>query len=392
MEYLLIFVLLLAAVLKFDIYDGDALEKHRCFCFLAFMLFVLSAFRYRVGADTAAYMYEFDRLTPYKLDLGNLTEDVNRMPGWKLLVTFCKSISDNYFVYQIVHAFIVNFSILYFIRKYSKAIFVSMLLYFLLIYNVYNFDAMRESIAVSIFVWGLHFYFQKKWTKYYCVAFLSILFHISAIFVLLLPVLSVVKINKAILISFCALIIILIALFPFVNTFFLELSNIEQLGIIGDKAENYLSKDQYQANATPLSLLKASIYSVGIPLLLIVYYYRKSKNYSLIPFLMVFIILTILNIGAPIFYRFQNYIYIIYIIVISNVCYLLLREKKPVVVKQILVLFVICTFSYFPIKRMWIPSPVNSMVRVYSNYYPYQSIFSGKKDQKRESIYNSPDY
>ncbi|MFK2015199.1 EpsG family protein [Bacteroides fragilis] len=92
-----------------------------------------------------------------------------------------------FFWLQLLQAFIVNSIVLSFIRKYTKYKYTALLLYVLTVYLHYNIEIMREAIAISFFLLSIKYYINKKWLKYYIVILGCILFHYSALFLLLLP-------------------------------------------------------------------------------------------------------------------------------------------------------------------------------------------------------------
>ncbi len=389
MEYFCILLFLLIGVFRYDFYNHCYYRKVY-FYFISILLFSLSAFSYRIGVnDVIAYMSEYDLSQPLThTHFAELFGNFNRRPAWNILIALCKDVCNDYVVYKIIHAFFVNFTIIYFLRCYSSKIFIALLLYFLTFYSIFNFDIMRESLAACCFIWALHYYRQNKWLKYYLWTILATQFHISALFLFFIPILKLIPVTKRLLIVSIFLILFCLCVYPYVNNFFMALGALEQMGSFGDKAVGYLSREEYKGVVTLGSIFK-SLSLNAIPPFIIMWYYIKEKRieeYWLIPLVIIFVIISILNISTPIFYRFLNYFWIIYVLLITDACDNLLHVNMRVLQRQLVVITLIFLTIYRPIKVKFLPSPENPNVPIYTYYYPYYSVFSKYTDRKREAI------
>ena len=81
------------------------------------------------------------------------------------------------------------------IKTYSKHPFSVILIYYCsFTFIEFNFELMRETIAVAIFLmYGIKYYLSKKWIKYYLIVLLAYSFHPSAMMMFLLPLIRNLK-------------------------------------------------------------------------------------------------------------------------------------------------------------------------------------------------------
>lgn len=394
MIYICIVVSLIFCIVKYDIYSSSQ-YKNTVFKVVFFVLWFLAAFRYRIGNDTADYMYEYTHsLAISDCSWEDILGNINRRPGWNILIGVCKQIGSDYVIFQLFHSTFINYSIYHFIKRYSKMIYVSAFIYFVLFYVNLCFDAMREALAVAVFLWSINSFTKNKWVKYYFIACIASLFHISSIIIFILPLVKILKPTKTLLICSFVIFCVLLSLYPFINEYLLYLQIWGNVGDFGSKATNYLSNENYQFSGTILSIIKALISGVLVSLFFVYYYcMRRNDSYDwIIQINLVYILLNILNVGAPLFYRFQSYLCIIYVILISNCCYYLLYEKKLcLLTRQFSIFVVLICISYYPIKRYFMPFPPKPEILNYRLYSPYSTVFFKDVDMVRESMRDHPE-
>ncbi len=394
MIYIGIIILIVYGIVKYDIYSSNKYRK-TFFKLIFLVLWFLAAFRYRIGNDTADYMYEYMHslaISDYSWD--NIFGNINRRPGWNILIGICKQIGNDYVIFQLFHSTFVNYTIYCLIKKYSPKIYISTFVYFILFYTNLCFDAMREALAVAVFLWSINSFIRNKWIQYYLIAYIASLFHISSVIVFILPLVKLLRPTKVVLICIFVCCCILLTTYQFINEYLLQLQIWGEVGDFGSKATGYLSNENYQFNGTLISVIKAAITGVLIPFSFVYYYYTKKEDCSnwLIQINIIYILLNILNVGAPLFYRFQSYICIIYVILISKCCFYLLAEKKlHLLTRQFAIFVILICISYYPIKRYFMPFPLKPEIMNYRLYSPYKTVFSKEIDITRESMRDHPD-
>ena len=93
-----------------------------------------------------------------------------------------------------------------------------------------------------------------------------------------------------------------------------------------------------------------------------------------------------LNTGIPFFYRFNNYILLVYLLMLTNSIYAIISHCYFVKFRGVLLLFLICIFIYLPINSYFTPTSFRG-VPEYRKYYPYYTIFTKEKDLLRERAF-----
>ena len=116
MIYILVFILLLIPVVKYDLMAKSGGEGG-WFFFNLVVLILLAGLRYRVGGDTLMYMSMYaewpaiDELKYFDF------EDALYNPLWYVYTSIAKSLSDEFWVLQIIQSVIVNCIFFHFFRK-----------------------------------------------------------------------------------------------------------------------------------------------------------------------------------------------------------------------------------------------------------------------------------
>ncbi|WP_175463518.1 EpsG family protein [Draconibacterium orientale] len=347
---------------------------------IVFMVLVsLSGFRYRIGGDSYFYikMYEYLPTLP---ELSSIELGVSKLqPLWLLLNAISRTISPDFFVFQLLHALIVNSIIFYFFRKYTKYVFTAVLLYFIGFYGYFNFEILRESLAICVFLLSLEFFVKKKWLRYYVLVFVAFGFHYSAILLFILPLLKRIPIN-----FFSILIIIVIG--AFLNTFFLSFIN----SLSGNNGF-FMSLENYgDYNYTIWGLVGIIVLYVLYPFIVM----NASTNFlniknSLYPFLRFFILIGAFCSLFYIFFRFRNYFTPIFFVFLTEVVHSIFRNKKIKEFRKIISFLILFFFAFMHSYKYF--SDTSEKVdssRWYSLWYPYNSIFDKDTDPTRERLFN----
>jgi hypothetical protein len=376
MIYLLIFIYLL--ILSFA-YEIGNLKKGKNFnkFFLFLILVGLAGFRYRVGGDTYFYMLYYDYLPNlsqiFSIDLG-ITKF---QPLWLLLNAFSRSISPEFYVFQILHATIINSIIFYFFNKNTRYFFTAILMYYLGFYGYFNFEILRESLAICIFLLSINYFVERKWAKYYLLSVVAFGFHFSAIILFVLPFL------KRIPITFPAITIIVI-LGILLNSIFLNFIN--SLSISNGLL---LSLDAYREYKYTLwGLLSIVLLWIIYPIIILKISTNLNIKNNLHTFLQFYILIGSFSLLFFIFFRFRNYFIPFLFLFLAEILHKLFRLKsfKDFRIPVLLIVFsfftFIHTYSYFTDTSDLVPKS-----KWYSRWYPYNSIFDKRTDQTRERLF-----
>lgn len=346
----------------------------------AFVLFLLAGLSYEIGSDTVPYMMEYESAS--KLSSLQLSDFyvLNRQPGWILLESFFKTFFEDFFAFKFFQAFVVNFSVLFFLRRNSHHIATCLLLYYVSIYFPLNFEVMRESFAISIFLLSFDSLKDKKYIKYYISCVLALMFHISAVILLILPVLGLINIKKQYISKAFPVFLIFILISPAIS-FDSSIVNLIMSEKIAENADNYLGN----ASAS-LSLVYIVVFCFR--------YFIISRNISKIDvgniILVLFLLSQFLGIftrSLPILYRFGRYIGLVETICLSGALVSMLKNIKVYfsmkntkvyisnIIRFLLMCLVLFILSYSSIKGYFLENP-NTGEKQIEYYYPYKSVLS----------------
>lgn len=199
----------------------------------AIPLIVISAFKYyRVGTDSASYVYFFNEVDTFKAFI-NIVDEQGEAGFWYLnyLGHF---FTDNYFIIFLFTALIVTACYFYSIKSFNLK---TLSLFTLLFIGPYYFqlNGNRQAIAIAIFSISIFFIIRKQPIRYVLSILIGFLFHKSII--ICLPLYFIfrndVKPKKIIFILFLFLIFIV-----FFQSFISLASSIdERYSSYGDQQE-----------------------------------------------------------------------------------------------------------------------------------------------------------
>ena len=376
MIYFVILFLLLFFTLIYDFLKVKSGKKMMYYIALI-ILICLSGFRYRVGGDTLMYMLLHPEL-PSLSEIGSF-QSMNEkfQPLWIFFVAVSKSITEEFYMIQLLHALIVNVLIFSFIKSNTKYVFTAILLYYIGYYGYFNFEILRESIAIAIFLYSIKFIKNKKWVAYYTISLLALFFHFSAIVLFVIPLLLKLRFNLS-----RAFVIFIVGIIFGV----IFISVIDSLNIGGGL--NKSIKEYLDYKPTIYGLISILVLYILYPWMIykISFSYLKI-NSNFYSFLNVYIIIGASTSFFFIFYRFLNYLTPILFLFLAEIIHGVYRKGKlkQVGLTNAVILFlfvtVVHTSRYFTDTSQYVESS-----RWYSFWYPYYSIFNKQMDETREKL------
>lgn len=386
MFYIIIAIALLFLSIKYKdkTKTGNASYSQRLYWFLFFVLFIIPAIRYRVGGDTLEYMDEYYLFPSLKeLTLSSFSE-FRYQPLWILFVALLKSVSQEFVFLQIVHAFIINFVLFKVFAKYCNNVYLAVFLYYINSYFLFNFEVIREALAICVFLLGLEYCRNGKWLKYITISIICFLIHDSAIVFFLVPILYGRKIsfnNIWLLVVFSVACILISSYIIEIMSFFAFISETFIL-----RANEYMvSLDSFNSN----SIIYRLIISVLFPF--VVYYICTIKKGIKTPvddFALFYFVIGIISSCIPPLYRFGNYQFVFSIIYLAC-CY---NEYKLHYTKSILLTYLLCGcilfIGYFKIYSYFFKDTayIESNTRGYVLFYPYHTVFDPIEEYSRENF------
>lgn len=370
---LLLFFLLPVYACDYKLWNyGDSYERgnvyQRYYIFLLFLVIALFGLRNYVGGDTIGYM-EMWRNIPLVSELPDFDfMKAKYQPLWYIFNSVCKSVTKEFWLFQIVHATVVNSIVFYTISRYSQYRFTAIFLYAVTTMLYFNCEILRESLSLSFGLLGMAYYKDKKWGKFYAFVLVAFAFHKSAIILLFLPLLYK---YATLSINFRTLPILILAGFIF-STFLLDKIVMHLFPFLMGSFENY---SQWK-NATMLGNVHAVV-NVGLDACLLKCYEEKrgSKLEDVYICSKFFLMTKIIGLFMPIFSgRFANYFSIFNLILLGDFLWNHYGAKK------ILVLALYGNMVFGVVKNQtkdvsdWVSSTSHGYY-FYQIYIPYYSIF-----------------
>ena len=180
-----------------------------------------------------------------------LTKSMYAIVGWEkgfiLLSIFLKSITFTYFTWQFLLVFIDFIILIRFIHNYlyNNVIF-GMVLFFIYGGIVLEFNLLRNSKAIMLFLLSIPYLEKRKFFPYFTINLIGIFFHVSAIiYIPLYFVLNKDFNRKIILFMFFLGSILFILRFHFLNSLLTPLLDAFHLGRISKSVKNYLLGQPY---------------------------------------------------------------------------------------------------------------------------------------------------
>lgn len=388
MVYILLLFLLLIGVYVYDI-------KHLCKNRLPFFYFILllfsftSGLSYRLGTDIIGYSAEYELYWSLS-DVNTWSYFISfqdRMPLWVFLLSLFRTLGLPFAAFHLFQALMINFSIGYIVRKYSNAWFSIILLYYVTLFTLFNYEIMRESLAISVFFFSIPYLLRSQYFKFYICALIALGFHLSSSILLLVPLIKLIPQNKygvviGIIISFSILL--------FANIFTSNLLLILNVDLFQDKAISYFSNERYATSKFSVSLLANIGFFVILPYVIFLRYLKNQveKTVIVFRFVVVFTVIYCCTIVVPIFYRINNYFTIFFLIYLGDLlslrkgCDCLSYKRGYNWASVLVILFVILKINVFFTSLIG-----DTSFPSYKRYYPYSSVFTKEVDRDRENIY-----
>lgn len=241
-------------------FTGSHVNSYRKYWIICAIIIVFTAFRFDVGYDYPAYWRAISE--PSDILVGRCE------PGVRLIAMFCREIRSPqlfFFLTSTSSLFLVFFSI----KRYSINAPISLLVFIYLFLTIY-FGEVRQAMALSIVFWGFKYVESRSLLKYICVCLVASLFHVSAIFTILIY--FVYKIN------FWIVLIVAIATPVLITLIF---SFMESIGLY----YTYIFYGDEYRGGNYVSIFYVLLYVISI--LLIFLKKGKLKNYPLIKVILI---------------------------------------------------------------------------------------------------------
>lgn len=384
MIYLVLLFVLLVPAVKIDILGKKGGEKVWYYCCLLSVV-LLAGLRYRVGGDTISYMDEFEQL-PTLSDLASF--DFFRayyMPGWYVLNAFFRSI-DSFLCFQLFVALVVNVAFFRFIRRYSARVFITIVAYYVVFFVFYNMEVMREALCVAIFLEAFWLLDRKKnYWAYFLLCALAMTIHISAVIMLIVPLILLMKKDNFIACSSVCLVMVLALSVVRIDDVIMSVN----IKIKGGFGYYVIDRLKYYIGNNPSNVkFMISRYAYALPFLGVMFLrwrYRFDNDNSLGVMAMMIVFFNCLSGSLKLFERCNSYFDMIGLVFIVNTIAKNWRQLADkcfaAVVTLCVILCYIANYAYFYTKGQ---DHLVAGFRFYNRYVPYSSYLNPQKDADRE--------
>ncbi len=378
--YLIILLFILIGVFVYDIGSCCQYRDSHIYLILVMLIFV-SGFAYRLGGDGMMYVQEYKSMrTIPDLSISYLLGFQGRQPGWVFLCTICKTITSDYWLFKLTHAFIVNTAYVIAIKRHTNYVFSALLAYYILIFFNQNFQILRESLAISLFLLSLPSFYENKWIKYYLFAFLAFFIHEGAAFLFLLPLIKILGFNKySIALYICSAVLFVV----YASDMLQLLMTLALSGDIDNDKFYFYFHDLESSEST--SGIGNVILNLIIPFSILLYYKVKGiKITYLFPALFSLIIYTF-SMVLPIVYRFGNYVLIFnYLLLIDFLFTWFSSIRYSIKYRLAFISLFLFSFIGFKARIYFIGNYGEGRFKQYVQYFPYASVFDEYEDPERE--------
>lgn len=378
MIYLLVFLLLIILSFHYDINGGK--NGHAFWSYGVIVVFILIAgLRWRLGSDTPRYINTFYYETPLLSDFLNKELPLKNIL-WSLLNSLVLTVGGKFFVVQIIQSAFVNILYFKYIKRHSRYVFTCLLLYFIWMYTNQNMETMKASMAIVVGLFGNDYILEKKWLKGYSLFFLACLFHISAIVLIITPLIKNFRFNsKLIIILFLAYILGNI-IQSVAGDYLAYLEFNEE---IYERVEMYMDSERYMSSRN-LNFFIVNMFPFFIYSYFSYLYLSKNKVdeglMKLVPFVIMGLIFLMFRLNVTLFYRYIYFYNIYFVIFYAEVIIVMIRRRY--LIKN--------NANIIGVFMLFLPMFLVMAKYNYSRremYYPYSSVFNREINEERESTY-----
>lgn len=360
--YLIPLVVVIGGIIQYD-FGGHKRYRKIVWYFLYVYLVLLIGLRYKVGIDTQNYMYAYKDIPDIFLVWEHFGDSVYQ-PFYLLLCSIAKTISLNFYVFQLLHALILNFCIFKFISKNTEYKFLALFVCFYMYFLYFNTEILKESLAVCIFMFSYENIQKKRWVRYYIGVLIACMFHISAVILIFYPLTNFLKLNW----KYPIIVGIFIAILLGADSYLILFENFEK---IGDKVDTYVEFNE--AGAMNLNWIILNLMQLTIFPLSLLFFQKKIMKIET-QYESLICMHALLGIGIIfyqiIFSRFTNYtmpFYALFVAQFFSLPLVRLSLKKFIVLSS----FVLWMYLY---AQYYLGG--SSYFRMYQAWIPYSTIFN----------------
>lgn len=381
-------MLILIGIYLYDVRGGKR-NKVEFFYFVVFLLSITTGLSYRLGIDMTRYMESYnDYKSLFRIDsFDYFFSFQGEAPLWVFTASCFRTFGLPFCIFHLFQTLFVNSAVAFVIRKYADCSFVALLLYIVTLFPTFNYEIMRESLAVATFLYAVPYLLRSQYIHYYCLAFIAFGFHLSAFVTLGVPLIKFIPNNKF---GLFVGVLLALSILIFADIFRSQLLILLDVDIFADKALSYFSNAKYSTSLLSISFLFNLLFYILLPSVLFIKYVQSHdvKKVQIFRLVLFYIFVYCCTIVVPIFYRINNYFTIFFLIYLSG--FVTIKNKVSMLsinATRFLGYVLISLFIIMKIRVYCLPLFDGCSLPSYVRYYPYSSIFTKQLDKDREKLY-----
>ncbi|MCH5242279.1 MAG: EpsG family protein [Muribaculaceae bacterium] len=398
MVYIIPLILFTIGIVR---YDYLKINRGKLFLWgiICVYLILLGGLRYQLGEDTHQYIWAYDKINPLN-EFKPIDFQRSRFaPGFLVIFAFFKMLSPEIVYFQLFEATVVNIVVFYFFYKNSKNIYFAGVIYYFFLYILFNFQELREAMAVSVFLLAWPAFKQNKWVIWYLASILAFSMHLSAIIMFLLPVITLPGVRNLFTFSpkKTAIIIIgiLVVTYVIYQRFFVYIQLLAISDAMSERAQAYGSHDLGGALSN-IKMVLATIFEYAFyPLIVLYILYNNNKNKKennfnkLDAFVLCNIYVVFFSLFVIVGGRLKNYFFPFVILLLSDFIFSAVRVKGKKYAFNILFWFVffLPMFALHSYRVLYTKINRSGTLRTYMALYPYNSYIYRTDDYDQEKTY-----
>lgn len=382
-------LILICAILGTFLYDISNYRKGKDLLYNLLLILVIfaSATGYMLGSDSPYYQAVFEDEVPtiWSFNVKAFTSiDSSFNIGFTLFMLFCKSIVPSFYFFKLVYACIINITIFSLFKKNTDKLFMAILFYLMQSALYFNFEILREALAICVFIWSIPYFENKIWRKYLLFCALAISLHVSAVVMLFVPLIQLIKvgsIKSSIIVSLIVIVLIYIG-----SQFGQSIKPIMQVfdaALDMNRAEYYLNNEKYGSQDTLLISLPVFLFDVVLPIIMLYIIPRKRGVKGYYSFVLLLPILVVLANIVGIFYRFINYFMVfrvLYYVEVFEYLSIYFFKKTGLAGVAFITVCLLYLGIIFKLNELSYNEYGNRSI---DRYYPYASIFQDSSNPAR---------
>ncbi len=172
------------------LYQGKSLHQERLFTItLILVLGIFSGLRTWYN-DTITYIHGYQQTTPLSGFLSSKQAAFSTGFGFGFVNSLMKTLGASTQDFIMLYALATMALYITFLHRYSESFTFSIFLFFAVGCFIFAQAAIKQSLAMAIGSWSIHYAIEKKWFNYIVTVLLAVLFHPYAVVFLLVPLMQ----------------------------------------------------------------------------------------------------------------------------------------------------------------------------------------------------------